>query len=51
MFIHIFNFLILKVLKFSLFNYNNLYFINVENSNCQTLPLLTTHGILYQKLN
>ena len=52
MFIHIFNFLILKVLEFSLFNYNNLHFINVEKSNCQTLPLLTTQlEILYQKLN
>ena len=32
--------------------YNNLHFITVEKSNCQTLPLLTTQlEILYQKLN
>ncbi len=52
MFIHILNFLILKVLGIFIIYYNNLHFITVEKSNCQTLPLLTTQlEILYQKLN
>ncbi len=52
MFIHILNFLILKVLGIFVIYYNNLHFITVEKSNCQTLPLLITQlEILYQKLN